>query len=237
MRALAVILLTAVGCHAPRRDVTADAGPAPAVTGLYWGRWSDVEEGVRVAVWTHGDGRTLRGAWDMPPWHGEIAGEQRGDRLTLQWNEQGVVAVHQVRSRALTLTRGRDGGWRGADGDGPVELLPAGFPSTALHPGRWLGRWTGLPPGLAVETNVTQDVHGHWRAAYQYQGRDGSFDGERSPDGALTIIWREVSSRDRVSLGRGRLLPSPTGLRGTFGVADAYEGTGYWSLEPFDATP
>lgn len=231
--AAAVVVCALLGCGARTPRGRVDAGATAPVTGLYWGRWGDVEEGVRVAVWTHGDGHTVRGAWDMPPWHGELAGRQDGDRLTLEWREQGVVAVHQLRARDVTLTRDRHGAWRGGVGDAAVELLPAGHPSPALHPGLWLGRWTGLPAGLAVETVLTHEPDGVWRAAYHYQGREGSFEGALGPDGALTITWREVVSEDRIAQGRGRMAPSPTGVRGTFGVAEAVEGVGQWSLEPF----
>ncbi len=229
----------------PGRVVDAGAAVHPrAVTGplaaLYWGRWDDVPDGVRVAVWLDGDGARVRGSWDLPPWHGDLAGTRDGDRVQVTWREEGTVALTQSRMRTVVLQRDpATGVLRGnASGEGGVngvELRPAGFAPAGLRPGLWLSRWTGLPPGMAVETVLARDPDGRWRAAYRYQGREGSFEGDVQPDGALAIRWREVSTRDAVSSGRGLLAPTAFGLRGTYGVGERAEGTGDWSLEPVAA--
>jgi hypothetical protein len=106
-----------------------------------------------------------------------------------------------------------------------------------LRTGIWLSRWTGLPYGIAVETRLSHDPDGHWRAVYQYQGnggvRDGSFDGVTETNGALAISWSELVESGSISRGRGRLLPGPFGLRGTYGIDGSSEGIGEWVLEPF----
>ena len=89
---------------------------------------------------------------------------------------QGAVAGHRARERRGTLAQdGATGVLRGDD----VTLTPAGAPPPTLRPGVWLARWTGLPPGMAVETVLSRDPGGRWRAAYRYQerearGEDGS---------------------------------------------------------------
>ncbi|MFO0607811.1 MAG: hypothetical protein U0324_31900 [Polyangiales bacterium] len=220
--------LALAACSTPTR-APAPVTPA-APTGLYWGRWADVPDGVRVQVWLHGVGDRLRGTWELPPWHGELAGARGADgRWLLTWREEGVVAGLRARERMVALALdARTGVLRGGD----VALTPAGAPSSALRPGLWLARWTGLPPGMAVETVLTRDPGGRWRAAYRYQEREGMFEGEPAPGGGLAIRWREVSTAGRVAEGRGVLLPSALGLFGTYGVGEASEGTGSWSLEP-----
>jgi hypothetical protein len=222
----------ASGCGA--REAAAPPRPcAPAVAGLYWGRWAEVPEGMRVAVWLHEDGATLRGSWDLPPWHGEIDATRTGDRYVGRWRQEGTVAVQQMQERVVVLAwdartqtlREEGGGAEGAD------LRRAGQPGAPLRPGLWLGRWTGLPTGVAVETLLTPLGDGRWRATYRYQEREGTFDGDVAADGALTIHWREVSPHDVVASGRGRLLRSLIGYRGTYGVGDRESGTGLWTLE------
>lgn len=205
-----------------------------ALAGRYWARWSDTPEHTRVVVWIDGDTRRFRGAWDLPPWHGEFDGAAAPDgTLSVRWQQEGVIAVHTLSTRALRWTRDpRTGALRGADGDGAVmELVPARTPFEGLREGLWMGRWTGLPPGVAVETLLSRDGDGRWRASYAYQGREGLFLGEARGD-ALRIHWREVSTRDAVAEGSGLLARTRTGYEGTYGVGDAVEGTGRWSIEP-----
>jgi len=192
-----------------------------------------------VAVWVD-VGRTpsgalrVRGSWDMPPWHGELLGAALPDgSLSLAWHEEGVVAVHQTRESTVTLRLSPDGRVLRGEGMRLVRARPA---SPALREGLWLSHWTGLPAGMAVETTLTRGPDG-WRAAYRYQGREGSFVGDPLPDGGLALRWREVSARDIVGHGGGRLAPTPLGLRGTYGMGDAVEGLGQWALEPFTAVP
>ena len=110
-------------------------------------------------------------------------------------------------------------------------LQRAGRPTSRLRAGLWLGRWTGLPTGVAVETLLTPLGDDRWRATYRYQDREGTFDGDALPGGALAIRWREVSPRDQVARGRGLLRPDVLGLRGTYGVDELATGTGLWTLE------
>lgn len=197
-------------------------------SGLYWGRWRDVPDGIRVQVWLHGvDGR-MRGTWELPPWHGEITGlRARDGTWDVLWREEGVVSVLSARARRLRLRRDAHDALRGED----VSLTPARATDVGLRGGVWLARWTGLPHGMAVETVLSTAPDGRWRAAYTYQEREGAFDGELQ-DGALAIRWREVSSTGTLAQGRGRLRPTLTGLSGTYGVNDEEAGTGFWSLEP-----
>ena len=191
---------------------------------------------MRVAVWLHVDGSTVRGSWDLPPWHGELAGRWRDDAFVGAWRQEGVIAIQQRRERAVRLVRGGDGTLReegAADGEA-IELRRAGRARTAPSPGLWLGRWTGLPPGVAVETQLTAPADGTFRATYRYQLREGSFDGEALAGGGMSIRWREVSARDGVARGAGRLLPDVLGLRGGYGVDDREDGTGIWTLEALD---
>lgn len=185
-------------------------------------------------MWIHGDRARFRGAWDLPPWHGEFDGEEDGDALSVRWQQEGVVAMHVHIARTLRWTLRPDGTLAGADGDaGQMELVPARDQRSALHEGLWMSRWTGLPPGLAVETLLSREGDGRWRATYSYQGREGSFVGERQGD-ALAIRWRELSSQDAVSEGRGLLTRSRTGFDGTYGLGDAVTGAGRWSIEALD---
>ncbi len=230
-----LVLLSA--CARPAAPSPSAAPDGGAITGLYWGSWPDVEQGARVAVWMHGDGRRVRGSWEMPPWRGEVEGTARdnGD-VDVVWREEGVVAAAAPRSAFLTFRAGRDGTLRASAGDaGSVVLRPARFGSPRLRPGLWLSRWTGLPAGMAVETTVTRTPAGTWRATYRYQGREGSFEGEETAGGRLRIRWRELSSGDHVARGAGLLSPSTLGLRGSFGVGESETGTGWWSLEPAEA--
>lgn len=231
---IALSLLPTLHC-APRGPApTALRDPPVALAGRYWGRWSDTPEHTRVVVWIDGDTRRFRGAWDLPPWHGEFdGGEDASGALAVRWQQEGVIAVHNVTTRALRWSRDpRTGSLRGADGDGAVmELTPARAPFAGLREGLWMSRWTGLPPGLAVETVLSREGDGRWRATYAYQGREGSFLGESRGD-ALGIRWREVSGRDAVSEGRGALLRMRTGFEGSYGLGEAVDGTGRWSIEP-----
>lgn len=228
-------LLIGLSACAPRAPATHDAGAtAPVVlAGRYWGRWADTPERARVVVWIDGTTERFRGSWDLPPWHGDFDGAAEGATLSVRWRQEGVVAVHSVDVRELRWTLDpRTGALRGADGDGgTMELAPARARFEGLREGAWMSRWTGLPPGLAVETVLTRDADGQWRALYGYQGREGSFTGEARAD-ALLIRWREVSARDAVAEGRGALHRTRTGYEGTYGVGDAPAGTGHWSLEP-----
>lgn len=188
-----------------------------------------------MAVWlSESDGR-LRGSWDLLPWHGELSGQRLpSGRWALTWREEGTVAVLDVRERSLELARDPStGALHGVGSARAVELLPVRHVPRTLAPGVYLGRWTGLPVGMAVETHLLRAPDGRWRAAYRYQEREGSFVGELRPDGALAIHWTELSPGDRVARGQGLLRPFPWGLRGTYGVEDAREGIGFWSLEPF----
>lgn len=187
-----------------------------------------------MVVWISGDTRSFRGAWDLPPWHGEFDGSASPDgTLSVRWQQEGVIAVHSLTTRELHWTRDPEtGALRGPEGDGSVmELVPARTPFTGLRPGLWMGRWTGLPPGVAVETLLAREGDGRWRASYAYQGREGSFVGELRGD-ALSIHWREFSTRDAVAEGNGALTRTRTGYEGTYGVGDATEGTGRWAIEP-----
>lgn len=234
-----------VGCRRRARGAcravteTRAVGLGQGASGLWWGRWSDVPEGAWVAVWVDvwarpGGHARWRGSWDMPPWHGEIQGALRPDGgVELLWHEEGVVAVHQTRARTVVLRPDASGMLLQGDGVMLRRVRPA--PPT-LRAGLWLSRWTGLPAGMAVETTLTPTETG-WRAAYRYQGRDGSFDAQPLPSGGLALQWREVSARDTVGHGGGRLLPTPLGLRGTYGANDDTAGLGLWSLEPFDLAP
>lgn len=208
---------------------------APAgVAGLYWGRWAEVPEGMRVAVWLHEDGAVLRGSWDIPPWHGELAATRTADGYEGSWREEGTVAIQQGRERRVRLRLdARDGTLReeGAPAGEPVVLQRAGRPTSELREGLWLGRWTGLPTGVAVETLLAPMGDGRWRATYRYQEREGTFDGEPLPGGGIAIRWREVSPRDQLARGRGVLRPDPLGLRGSYGVDEQATGTGFWTLE------
>lgn len=189
---------------------------------------------MRVAVWLHADGDVLRGSWDIPPWHGELAARRTAAGYEGSWREEGTVAIQQGRTRRVRLLfDARDGSMReeGSPAGEPVVLHPAGRPTSTLREGLWLGRWTGLPPGVAVETLLTPLGDGRWRATYRYQEREGTFDGDALPGGGMAIRWREVSPRDQMARGRGQLLPDALGLRGTYGVDDQSTGTGFWSLE------
>ncbi len=227
-----LLAMLVFGCNAPpaRREVSSPP------TGLYWGRWGDVPDGVRVQVWTHGARDRLRGTWELPPWHGEFAGLRGADgAYDVEWREEGVVAGAAMRVRRTRLrVDARTGALRGSLGGGAIELVPAGAPRTELRAGVWLSRWTGLPPGMCVETVLSRAPDGRWRAAYRYQEREGSFDGDVVDRGALAIRWREVSSRGTVAQGAGLLRPSVTGLFGTYGVGEEAAGTGFWSLEPLE---
>lgn len=213
----------------------ADAGrPATvSVAGRYWGRWGETPERARVLVWIDGDTERFRGSWDLPPWHGDFDGILAGESLRVRWQQEGVVAVHQVVTRELRWTRDpRTGTFRGDDGaGGTIELSPARTRFTGLHPGAWMGRWTGLPPGLAVETLLGRESDGRWRATYGYQGREGSFSGSLRGD-TLEIRWREVGARDTVSEGRGSLARTRLGYEGRYGLGESPEGAGRWTLEP-----
>lgn len=232
-RLVAIVFGASVAACSPARPPPAAASVA-APSGLFWGRWADVPDGIRVQVWLHGVGDRLRGSWDLPPWHGEFSGTRdAAGRWQLVWREEGVVAGLQARARVVTLASDRrTGALRGGD----VTLTPAGAPSPQLRPGLWLGRWTGLPPGMAVETVLSRDPGGRWRAAYRYQEREGMFEGEPIAGTSIAIRWREVSSVGRVAEGRGVLHPTTLGLSGTYGIGEADEGTGRWSLEPAEET-
>lgn len=227
-----VIVSLALGCNAPaaRPEVHRSAAP----TGLYWGRWGDVPDGVRVQVWLHGSAERLRGTWELPPWHGELAGARAADGYEVVWREESVVAGATMRVRHVRLRADATGALRGALPDGAVELVPAGMPDATLRPGVWLSRWTGLPAGMGVETVLSRTPDGRWRAAYRYQEREGAFEGDTVDRGALAIHWREVSTRGTVAQGAGLLRPSITGMFGTYGVGAESEGTGFWSLEPME---
>lgn len=216
---------------APPREGAPPRGPSLA--GLYWGRWPEVPEGMRVAVWLHEDGAVLRGSWDLPPWHGELAAVRGESGYAGLWREEGTIAIQQGRERRVVLSLdARDGTLREAGvGHEAIELRRAGRPTSGLRAGLWLGRWTGLPTGVAVETLLTPLGERRWRATYHYQEREGTFDGDALPGGGLAIRWREVSPRDAVATGRGRLLPDTLGLRGTYGVDERESGTGLWTLE------
>lgn len=231
MRRCLSIACLLLACEPTRAPTPTTAAPR-APTGLYWGRWGDVPDGVRVQVWLHGVEARVRGAWELPPWRGEVTGSRGPDgRWRILWREEGVVAGLRARERRVTLAQdGATGVLRGDD----VTLTPAGAPPPTLRPGVWLARWTGLPPGMAVETVLSRDPGGRWRAAYRYQEREGMFEGDALAGGGLGIRWREVSLAGRVAEGRGTLLASDLGLLGTYGVGDATEGTGYWSLEPVE---
>jgi hypothetical protein len=231
-----MVTVMLAACTPPRAPARAPV-QAPVLTpsGLYWGRWQDVPDGLRVQVWLHGVGRRLRGTWELPPWHGEITGTLAPDgRWHLTWREEAVVGGLRARVRSVRLTV--DGPTGTLHGDG-VVLSWAGDPSPTLRAGLWLARWTGLPPGVAVETVLARDPDGRWRAAYHYQDREGSFEGQRTPHGGLAIRWRELSPGGRVAEGRGMLAPCALGLSGTYGVGEASEGTGTWSLEPAGGFP
>lgn len=195
---------------------------------MYWGQWSGVPEGMRVAVWIDADASRLRGTWDLPPWHGELSGSRQGPRFLVDWREEGTVAVLNLRVRRVTLSVGANGALSGGD----VSLARAGFHPPGLAPGLWLGRWTGLPPGVAVETLLSRSTDGHWRAAYRYQQREGSFDGTPRPGGGLAIRWMEVSPGNNFARGEGLLDATRFGLSGTYGINEMSDGTGFWSLEP-----
>lgn len=226
----------ALGCNAPATQRGSPRSAAP--TGLYWGRWGDVPDGVRVQVWLHGSVERIRGTWELPPWHGEIAGARvadgHGDAYETDWREESVVAGATMRVRRLRLRVDASGALRGALADGAVELIPAGMPDATLRPGVWLSRWTGLPAGMGVETVLSRTPDGRWRAAYRYQEREGAFEGDTLDRGALSIRWRELSARGTVSQGAGLLRPSITGMFGTYGVGAEPAGTGFWSLEPME---
>lgn len=227
-----MLLSLSLGCASPtRREAPRDRAP----TGLYWGRWGDVPDGVRVQVWIHGTSARLRGTWELPPWHGEIAGARVGDGYDVVWREESVVAGATMRVRHVRLRVEASGALRGSLSDGAVELIPAGMPDTTLRPGVWLSRWTGLPAGMGVETVLTRTPDGRWRAAYRYQEREGAFEGDIVDHGALAIRWRELSTRGTVAQGAGLLRPSVTGMFGTYGIGAQPEGTGFWSLEPLES--
>jgi hypothetical protein len=232
----AIVVVMVLGCRrAGARRVPTENPVISAPNGLYWGRWDDVPDGVRVQVWLHGTGNRVRGTWELPPWHGEFGGQRTGDGFEVEWREEAVVAMATLRMRRLHLRVDSHGILRGAYGDaGVVELVPAGAPATTLRPGVWLSRWTGLPHGMGVETLLSRTADGRWRAAYHYQDREGTFEGDDVPRGALAIHWREMSSRDGIAQGNGLLLPAATGLFGTYGVGDRNDGTGFWSLEPME---
>ncbi|MEZ4390432.1 MAG: hypothetical protein R3A48_04990 [Polyangiales bacterium] len=232
----ALLALAPLAACAPRAGASRpEARPAERpLAGRYWGRWSDTPPDTRVTVWIDGDTRRFRGAWDLPPWHGEFDGARDGDALDVRWQQEGVVAVHVHHSRAMRWRLGPDGSLRGEDGDaGVIELTPARDGDPRLREGLWMSRWTGLPPGLGVETVVHRGGDGRWHAAYRYQGREGSFVGELRGE-RLAIRWREVSSQDAVSEGRGLLARSRTGYEGTYGVGDSVTGAGRWSIESFE---
>ncbi len=192
-----------------------------------------------MAVWLDSDGRRLRGSWDLPPWHGDMVGTVQGRGWMTTWHEEGTVAVSQTRTRTVVLEEmGPQGTLRGVlsgaedGGTGTVMLTPAGFAPPTLRPGVWMGRWTGLPAGMAVETLLSRDPDGRWRAAYRYQDREGAFVGDPQPNGDLAIQWREISAHNAVAVGAGLLHPTSSGVRGTYGVGERLDGTGDWSLEP-----
>jgi hypothetical protein len=124
------------------------------------------------------------------------------------------------------------------DTGGAVELLRGGRSRPDLREGLWLARWTGLPVGMGVETRIARHPDGRWRVDYQYSGsggvRDGSFEGTLVPPDTLVIGWTEVTESGTLARGRGRLLATPFGLRGTFGIDGNIEGTGEWVLEPLE---
>jgi hypothetical protein len=230
MRISLVLVVFCVGCRVSPATPTVDDRPP---TGLYWGRWSDVPDGVRVQVWMHGVGERTRGTWELPPWHGEFTGVRDATGTwAVTWREEAVVAAVTMRVRSSHLRRDRHGVLRGAFQDGALELAPAAMPDPRLRDGVWLARWTGLPHGMAVETVLTHTPDGRWRAAYRYQEREGTFEGQIGARGALAIRWREVSTAGRIAQGSGVLHPTATGMLGTYGVGDRDEGTGFWSLEP-----
>jgi hypothetical protein len=235
-----VVGAAACGGRARRaRAMTEASGPVRALAGMYWGRLGEVPEGMRVQVWLDADGTRVRGAYSAVPWNGEIEGRVVArDEVALRFIERGVTRAVGARTRDVALRWDAGGSvLAGIDVEGRrVELVRAGFPPPTLRPGTWMAHWTGLSPGLAVETRLTQTPDGHWRAVYQYQGsggvRDGSFDGVSEPGGVLAITWTEVAEGGTVERGRGRLAPAPFGLRGTYGIEGSAEGTGEWALEP-----
>lgn len=216
-----------------RRDAGQTAAEAPG-SGMYWARWEEVPEGGWVSLWLSEDRGRLRGSYELPPWHGELIGVRReADTLHTVWHEEGLVAVRQARSRRLDLR------WDGALGAYRAEgviLRRARALDPALRPGLWLARWTGLPPGMVVETQLTRrrdpDGAARWLAVYQYQGRAGQFEGTLDARGRLPIVWQELSTRDSVSRGHGLLIASDLGLRGEYGMNEESSGVGAWQLEP-----
>jgi hypothetical protein len=239
-RALALVALTtlAAGCgHRPAPHAT--ARNSRTISGLYWGRLAEVPDGMRVQVWLESDGERVRGAYTALPWNADIEGHTAGpDAVALTLLERGISRAVGSRTRHVTLRWERSGAvLAGRDEDGGrVELVRAGFAPATLRPGVWLARWTGLPFGMAVETRLTRDPDGHFRAVYQYQGgggtRDGSFDGELDAQGVLSLSWTELAEGGSVARGRARLAPSVFGLRGSYGIDGSNEGTGEWTLEP-----
>jgi hypothetical protein len=206
VREIALIACALVAC---RRAPTPPPPPPRAPAGLYWGRWRDVPDGVRVQVWLHGVGGRLRGTWELPPWRGEVTGARdAAGRWRVVWREEAVVAGLRARERVVTLAVDARTGALGGD---DVTLSPAGAPSPTLRPGVWLARWTGLPAGMAVETVLSRDPGGRWRAAYRYQEREGMFEGEGGRGGrARDPVARGVDRRAR---GRGAGNAPPVAAR------------------------
>lgn len=240
-----VALSTGTHCSQRKKQgQRADASAVPIaceLTGMYWARLGHLPEGMRVQLWLESDGIRVRGSYSAVPWNGEIEGRVASrQEIAVRLIERGVTRAVGSRDREVVLHRDPRGTvLSGTDPSGQrVELVRAGFASPTLRPGVWLARWTGLPFGIAVETRLERHPDGHWRAVYQYQGsggtRDGSFDGRVDSSGTLSIAWTEVSENGTVIRGKGRLAPAPFGLRGTYGIEESTEGTGEWTLEPFE---
>jgi hypothetical protein len=194
---------------------------------------------MRVAVWLDSDGDRVRGHYHALPYDGDIEGRVTAPRaIEVTLYERGATRTIGSRTRRAQLHwNASHDALTGTDEHGvALELLRAGFADPSLRAGTWIGRWTGLPTGMGVETRITMSNGGHVRAVYQYEGtggvRDGSFDGTFGDHGALDIRWTEVASSGVVASGRGHLVPTSFGLRGTFGIEGSAEGTGEWSLEP-----
>ena len=230
--------------RARAHDAVAVHGPA---SGLYWARLGEQAEGVRVQLWLDSDGARVRGSYRSVPWEGEFTGRVTAlGALVLHVHELGLTRALGTHERQVRLLRNGPSRWSGIDDEGHVaELIRVGFASPTLRPGLWLSHWSGLPTGLSVETHLTRDSDGVWRASYQYQGpgglRDGSFEGRIEAGDALRIRWMELSPEGTISRGHGLLRPSPLGLFGSFG-ADVPATTppaeappdGEWSLEPLE---
>lgn len=235
----AICAWCALACR--RAPSTPVLPPSDSSSGLYWGRFADVPEGMRVQVWLQSNGHLVRGAYFGVPYSGDIEGRVLDrDRLELTFYDHGITAAIGSRTRRTTLRwDARRSALAGPDGaGGEAELLRVGFPAPTLRPGLWMSRWTGLPAGMAVETRLTRLPDGRWRADYQYHGsggvRDGSFEGDMDAAGVLTIRWTEHTESGNIATGRGRLSPGALGYRGTYGIEGHTEGTGEWTIEPLE---